>query len=92
MFTAINITEAVVQRCSIKKMFLEISQNPQEITCARASFLIKFIKKETLEQVFSCEFCEISRNIFSYRTARVAASDINNMYNVRASIHIQNSG
>ena len=23
-----------------------------------------FIKKETLEQVFSCEFCEIPRNIF----------------------------
>ena len=73
-------------------MFLEISQNPQEIACARASFLIKFIKKETLEQVFSCEFCEISRNIFSYRTGRVAGSDINNMHNVKASIHIQNSG
>ena len=35
------------------------------------SFLIKlqasgcnFIKKETLAQVFSCEFCEISKNIF----------------------------
>ena len=27
-----------------------------------------FIKKETLAQVFSCEFCEISKNIFSYRT------------------------
>ena len=23
-----------------------------------------FIKKETLAQVFSCEFCEISKNIF----------------------------
>ena len=27
-----------------------------------------FIKKETLAQVFSCEFCEISKNTFSYRT------------------------
>ena len=36
------ILEAVVQRCSLKKMFLDISQNPQESTCARVSFLIKF--------------------------------------------------
>ena len=33
--------EAVVQRCSVKKMFLEISQNSQKNTCARVSFLIK---------------------------------------------------
>ena len=37
--------------CSIRKMFLEISQNSQE-------------RNETLAQVFSCEFCEISKNIF----------------------------
>ena len=30
--------EAVAQRCSVKKMFLEISQNSQENTCAKASF------------------------------------------------------
>ena len=35
-------TEAVVQRCSVKKMFLETSQNVEENTCARVSFLIKF--------------------------------------------------
>ena len=29
------------QRCSMKKVFLEISQNSQKNTCARASFLIK---------------------------------------------------
>ena len=34
-----------------------------------------FIKKESLAQVFSCEFCEISKNIFFYRTPPVAASD-----------------
>ena len=38
--------------------------------CAQAS---NFIKKETLAQVFSCEFCEISKNT-SYRTPPVAAS------------------
>ena len=33
-----------------------------------------FIKKETLVQVFSCEFCKISKNVFSYRTPPVADS------------------
>ena len=33
--------EAVAQRCSAKKVFLEILQNLHENTCARASFLIK---------------------------------------------------
>ena len=31
-------TEAVVQRCSVKKVFLEISQNSQENTSVRISF------------------------------------------------------
>ena len=34
-------SEAVAQRCSVKKTFLEISQNSQENACARVSFLIK---------------------------------------------------
>ena len=33
--------EAAARRCSVKKVFLEISQNSQENTCARVSFLIK---------------------------------------------------
>ena len=57
------------QRCSIQKGVLKISQNSQENTCARVFFKIKLqawglIKKETLAQVFSCEFCEISKNTF----------------------------
>ena len=55
-----------------KNVFLEISQNSQENTCARVSFLLKFAglrratlsKYETLAQTFSCEFCEISKNNF----------------------------
>ena len=35
------LLEAVVQRCSVKKVFLEISQNSQESTWARVSFLKK---------------------------------------------------
>ena len=59
--------EAATKSVLCKKMFLEISQNSQENTCTRVSFLIKacnFIKKETLAQVFSWEFCEIFKNIF----------------------------
>ena len=46
--------EAVAQRCSVKKVFLEISQNSQDNNCVRG------IKKE----VFSCEFSEISKDAF----------------------------
>ena len=31
-------------------------------------------EKETLTQVFSCEFCEISKNTFLHRTPVLAAS------------------
>ena len=34
---------AVVQKYSVKKVFLEISQNSQENACARVSFLIKLL-------------------------------------------------
>ena len=57
-------TEAATEGVLCKKLFLEISQNSQEKTCARVSFLMKFIKKETLAQVFSYEFCEIFKNTF----------------------------
>ena len=74
--------EAVAQRCPAKKVLLEISQNSQENTCARNSFLIKlqtkgnnFIEKETLKQMFPCEFCEIFKNTFSYRIPPVAAPE-----------------
>ena len=78
-----RITEAVTQRCSVKKASLEILQNSQENTCVRVSFLIKlqasvcnFIKKETLAQVFFCEFCEISKNTFFHGTPLVNTSGI----------------
>ena len=69
-YFSIQHSEAVVQMCSVKKVFLEISQNPQEITCIRVSFLIK-----SRAQVFSHEFCRISKNTFSYGTPLVAASE-----------------
>ena len=39
--TAVTNSEAVIQRCSVKKMFIEISQNSQGNTCARVSFFNK---------------------------------------------------
>ena len=65
--------ESVAPRCSVEKVFLAISQNLQENTCARVSFLIK-LQALGLAQVFSCEFCEISNNTFIYRTPPAAVS------------------
>ena len=84
----IMMTEVVVRRCSIKKVFLETSQNSQENSCARNYFLIKlqakawnFIKKESLTQMFSCEISEIFKNTFFYRTpATVASFMTSNIY------------
>ena len=52
-------TEAVTGGVLQGKMFLEISQNLQEKTFARVCFIVNFIEKETLAQIFSYEFCKI---------------------------------
>ena len=52
---------------------LEILPNSQENIYARASF--NFIKKETLAQVFSCEFWKISKNTCFTEHLWAAASD-----------------
>ena len=74
-------TEAVAQKCSVKKVFLKIWQNSQENTCAGVYFSItlqasglQLYLKETLAKVFSIEFCEIFKNIYFYRTPLVTAS------------------
>ena len=40
-FGLILRSEAVVRKCSVEKVFLDISQSLHENTCARASFSIK---------------------------------------------------
>ena len=81
----INLTsqgiEAAYRGVLYKKVFLEISQNSQENTCARASFLIKLqttpatlIKKESLAHAFSYEFYEISKNTFFTEDHQATAS------------------
>ena len=59
------------RRCSIKNVFLDISQNSQENACVGFSFLkscrsqaCNLIKKETPTQVYFCEFFKIFKNTF----------------------------
>ena len=65
----------------MKKVFLKIPLSSSENTCPRVSFLIKLqakacsvIKKESLAQVSSSEFCRIFKNTFFYRALLVIAS------------------
>ena len=53
------------------KNFIKFTGN----ACVRVSFLLNnFIKKETLAQVFSCEFYEISKCTFFTEHLRATAS------------------
>ena len=75
-------------------MFLEISQNSQENTCARVSFWIKlrawacnFIKKETLAQVSSYELCEISKNTSFTERLWTTASTVGRRCSIKKGVH-----
>ena len=50
-----------------KKVFFKISQNSQEKTRPQ---IWNFIIKQTLAQVFSCEFCEIFKTLFLQNNSR----------------------
>ena len=60
----------------LEKSVLKIcsSRRAPMLKCNFRPEACNFIKKKTLAQVFSCEFCEISKNTFSYKTPLVAAS------------------
>ena len=56
-------------RCSVKKVFLEISQNSQENSCARVSFLIKLrpttlFKKRLWHMCFPVNFVKFLKTPF----------------------------
>ena len=51
--------EAVVRRCSVKKLFLRILENYQENTCTEVSFYQGY-----RSPVLSCELCEIFKNTY----------------------------
>ena len=76
----------VVQRCMdrishrrlyIKNVFLQISQNSQENTCARVSSLRDFITG-----IFSCEFSEICKTTFLTKHLWATASVFRAMSNI----------
>ena len=58
----LQTAEAVVQRCSFKKVFLQISQNSHESNCARVCHLIKVqVKKRPWHKCFPVNFAKILR-------------------------------
>ena len=61
---------AVVQNCSVKKVFLEILQNSQENTCA----WVFFNNVAGRHRCFPVNFAKFVITPFSYRTPPVAAS------------------
>ena len=64
--------EAAAKRCAVKKVFLEISQNSQENTCARVSFFNKvaglrpatLLKKRLWNRCFPANFTKFLRKPF----------------------------
>ena len=53
-------SETVVWRCSVEKVFLEISQISQKALVPASLVLIQL----QASGMFYCEFCEIIKNIF----------------------------
>ena len=81
--STLKLLETVVQRVFCKKSVLKnftkftgkhLSQSLffNKVSGPRVAFLLK----KTLVQVFSCEFCEIIKNTFLYRTPPVATSEL----------------
>ena len=48
--------EAVAWRCSVKKLFLKISQNSQENTCTRVLFKIRLWRLQPYVPATLCHF------------------------------------
>ena len=61
-FLAKIFPEAFYQRCFVKKVFLEISQNSQEGTCARVSATL--LKKRLWHRCFPMNFAKFLRTPF----------------------------
>ena len=75
-------SKAVIPRCSIKEHVLKIFAKFTGKHLCQSLFLNKVVGlrpasllRKTLTLVFSCEFCEISKNTCCYRTPLMAAFD-----------------
>ena len=62
------------RRCSVKKVVLRNLEKFTGKHKCQSLLFNKLIKKETLAQTFSCEFCEISKNNFFTEHLRTTAS------------------
>ena len=63
-----KVSKALVQRCSVKKIFLKLLQNSMENTCARVFFNkvtglrpATLLKKRLWQRCFSVNFAKILR-------------------------------
>ena len=65
-----------IQRIDVYSVYSVTIQSSKTENPFSQSRACNFIKKETLAQVFSCEFCEISKNTFSTEHIRTTASAI----------------
>ena len=59
-----NFTKFTGKHLCLSRFFVKV----------QTSGLQLYLKKEALAQVLSCEFCEISKSTFCYRTPLVATS------------------
>ena len=76
------------RRCSIKKGFLRnFAKFTGKHLCRPEP--CNFIKKETLAQVFSCEFCEISKNtLFTEHLRTTTSFSFITQINLKATFHL----
>ena len=66
------ISEAVVRKCSVRKVFLQISKNSHENTCVRVSFLIDSVnlfKKRLWYRCFPVNFAKFLGRPFLQKTS-----------------------
>ena len=77
---SLSMQRSSQQRCSIiKRVLRNFAKFTRKHLCQSLFFnkvadeACNFIKKETLAQVFSCEFCEIFENIFFTEHLRTTA-------------------
>ena len=95
--TLISNAEAVAQRCSVKKVFLEILQNSRENTCARVTSVIKlqacnFIKKRLRHRCFPMNIAKFLRTLilqnisdgcFRQKSEKIIKNSTNNQSNFK---------
>ena len=68
------------QKCSVEKVFLEISQNSQENSCVRVLFMPTLFKKRLWHRCFPVNFAKYLRTPFLQNTSRRQRLSISLLY------------